>query len=379
MKTKINFLILLLVINTSILYSQTTPKFQWVKGGGSQGSATNSGLMESCKWMGTDSRGNIYGMSSVFYNNIQIDTSIRPIGFGNDDFAVFSYRCDGSMRWVRYFGNDANDVPIGMFTDNEGNNFITGQVVAASLYLDTHFGDSIIPYGTTNIPAVFVAKLDSNGHTTWLTFGPLATSVSNVYNYLSVQPDNQGNVCVLTQFNGAITWDSFTIPEQGYYVLKFDKNNGYLLGVTKLDFNANSNFSSKKLNYSIDKSNSIYLNYTFSDTINIGGTVYPPSLYYKYFIAKFSSNGSNLWSRVFGEDIVPPDYMQIRNGNILCVNNNIYISGIAQNGSVFLGDSIHNLYPGQYSQFPVLLKLNGITGNLISKNIIYSTLFTILR
>ena len=218
MKTKINLLIFFLALTTTLLQSQTTPKFQWVKGGGSQGVASNSSLKESCKWMGTDAHGNIYGMSSLFNMNIQIDTSFRPYGFGYDDFAVFSYRCDGSMRWVRYFGSFPNDIPVGMFIDNMGNSYIAGHVSICDLG-DAYLGDSIIPQTFTKSKSAFVAKLDSNGHTLWVNYpGPDMPVVPAIATLLHSQPDNQGNLCVLAMFSGAATggWTSRNNPLDAY-------------------------------------------------------------------------------------------------------------------------------------------------------------------
>ena len=236
----------LIAISAAWVHSQTTPKFHWVTGGGSQSSCTNSNLLESCRWIGTDARGNIYGASSVFNLNIQIDTSVRPHGFGYDDFAVFSYSCNGSFRWARYFGNAYNDEPNGMFTDMNGNSYLAGRVWGDEMAPFNHYGDtSITQVGSTLIPAQIITKIDSSGHTVWISFG--AMSATTGYFLISVQPDNQGNVCVLARFFGAITWGSFNIPGKGYYVLKFSPTNGNLIDVITLDYKSNYGHSGKSI------------------------------------------------------------------------------------------------------------------------------------
>ena len=48
--------LLFLLFNSTILFSQT-PKWQWVKGGGSNMSCNLTDNMESCKWLGVDGNG----------------------------------------------------------------------------------------------------------------------------------------------------------------------------------------------------------------------------------------------------------------------------------------------------------------------------------
>ena len=123
MNNKITFkrliiIVLFLLLNTTILFSQS-PKWQWVRGGGSNMSCNLTDNMESCKWLGVDGNGNVYGMSALGGGFTHIDTS-QFSGYGYDDFAVFSYKCDGTFRWVRYYGSSDNDIPWGLTVDNIG-------------------------------------------------------------------------------------------------------------------------------------------------------------------------------------------------------------------------------------------------------------------
>jgi hypothetical protein len=379
MKTKQYFLTIALILITSIIHSQT-PQFQWTKAGGSQGSATNSGLMESCKWLSTDAHGNIYGMSSIFDYGIKIDTSIKSTGFGNDDFGVFSYRCDGSLRWVRYFGNSYNDYPVGMFTDNNGNSFFAG-IVAGNQYAPLyHYGDSsITQQGITPISPFIVAKLDSNGHTAWISFGPSAPNVA--YNFVSVQPDNQGNICVLTQFYSAAIWGAYTIPGKGYYVLKFDKSNGILLGFTKLDYNESSGHSYNNINFAIDSDNNYYftdiLNYP--DTLIVGSysIIHNNDSIFTTVLIKFFTTGNLSWYKIVNGNFLAGYKDQFINGLPLILGNYVYIFGAAQNNVNFFGNVINNtnvFAPYIYSPFVARFKKDN--GNFVSLKHIYNRVLT---
>ncbi|MFZ4739755.1 MAG: T9SS type A sorting domain-containing protein [Bacteroidales bacterium] len=371
MKTKQILITLLLFIST-FLYAQT-PKFQWVKGGGSAGSATNSGLMESCKWIGTDAKGNIYGMSSIFDVGIHIDTSLHTNGFGLDDFAVFSYRCDGSLRWVKYFGSSSNDAPIGMFSDSDGNIFVVGQVVP-QLYADTHYGDTVFPAGTTGITNVFIAKLDSNGHTTWLRFPPVSAFPMGGA-FLSIQPDNQGNVSLLAKLNGAGTWGTFTIPSKGYYVVKFDKSNGNVIGLTKLDFNYKG-VSLLGDNLTIDTDNSIYLNCGLGhpDTLLVGNNIITceNDSVQTFTIIKFLPTGSVSWYKPIKCNGLAGQWKSITSKPII-KGSYVYLSGDANNNINFLGGIINNPFINySFIKVPLVICLRKDNGNFVSLNHVYN-------
>ncbi|MEI6823665.1 MAG: T9SS type A sorting domain-containing protein [Bacteroidota bacterium] len=362
--------VLFLLLNSTFLFSQT-PQWQWVRGGGSDLNCNSTGNIESCKWLGTDANGNIYGMSALGSGTSQIGTSSMN-GYGYDDFAVFSYKCDGTFRWVRYFGSGGNDLSGGLAVDNSGNVFVSGEV-GVTQYSDAHFGDSIIPATTTMDKGNFIAKLDSNGNIVWLNLpGPIFQN-AGVY-FLQMGTDNFGNICELAWFLDPTNWNGFSIPAKGYYVLKFGKNNGNLLNVTKLDFNSTDNFGCDLLDFKIDNNNNYYLNNVFTDTVYIGGIMFLPgssSLPDKYFIAKFDSNGNNLWKDVFGGAYLTPDYVGMRNG-LLCYDNNIYLTGFCNNGSVFYGDTIYSTISNQYPKISIIAKISGNDGSVLHINHISS-------
>jgi len=374
MKTK-QILIALLLFTSSFLYAQT-PKFQWVKGGGSAGSATNSGLMESCKWLGTDAHGNIYGLSSIFDVGIHIDTSLHTNGFGNDDFAVFSYRCDGSLRWVRYFGSITNDTPIGLYTDNEGNSFVAGHVPVNN-YGNSYFGDSTILQTTTMKKSAFIAKIDSNGHTSWLSMPePAFQTVQAFASLRAMKPDNQGNLCAFTTFEKTTIWGTFTIPEKGYYVVKFDKSNGNVIGVTKLDYKGSAGHSSTNMQFEIDSDNSYYLIDALNhpDTLFVGNNVLTcenDSILITS-ISKFLPTGNLSWI-----NYIKTNYYTYQSKSfilrVIIKDDYVYIPGLANNNVNFFGSIINNPFINySYIKVPLLIRLRKDNGNYVSLNHVYN-------
>jgi PKD repeat protein len=365
------------MLSYQILLAQT-PQWQWVKGGGSQSNSTNQGLIENSKWIGIDARSNIYSMSSVFDYGIKIDTSEKTLGFGYDDFAVFSYRCDGSLRWVRYFGNSSNDIPSGLFTDVDGNSFVAGWVVGNQYNLINHYGDSTrVQSGDTLIPAGIIAKLDSNGHTVWISFGALSPTAG--YDMVGVQPDNQGNICLLAHFTGAMNWGAFVIPSKGYYVLKFNKNNGVIIGVTKLDYrNGTGHNAVLSFNFSMDSDNSYYVtDYIYhSDSIIVGNTIIrcENDSVYKYSLTKFNANGSVAWYKILGGN----NFTCTRNsisGKAVIKGDYVYMIGSSQNNVSFYGTIVTNPYQLYYYlvETPLIARFRKDNGNFVSLKNIYNT------
>ncbi len=372
MKKTILFILFSLLITT--IHSQT-PSWQWIKSGGS-GGYSSSGFKESCKYVKTDNFGNIYGISLLYSSGIVIDTIQKSQGFGYDDFCVFSYRCNGDFRWARFFGCSMGyDYPGGIAVDGMGNVYVAGNVGVGS-YGDGHFGDSIIPQTSTMSKSAFVAKIDSTGHTEWLNMpGP---AFDNVGEYLlHVELDNQGNINVLTWFASNTIWNTFNVPERGHYIMKFNKDNGALMGITKLEFKLSnvSPIGRESLFFTIDNDNSIYLMSDVVDTVVVGtdtiSTNYPssPSIY-KTLLVKFSPNGAKMWHTVVSGTIgsTLDNYKQIY-GKPLIYGDYVYIGGQTQSypGSTFFGTAIHNPIASQPTNYTKLIsRFNKHNGNFIS-------------
>jgi len=371
MKTK-QILIALLLFTSTFLSAQT-PKFQWVKGGGSQSDGWSSTTMESCKWLGTDARGNVYGMSSIFNSSIQIDTSIITAGWGYDDFAVFSYRCDGSLRWIRYYGSTSMDYTGGLTVDQDGNVFVSG-FVAISSYTDGHYGDTTVLANPYMNRGTFVAKLDSNGKTTWLSFlDPPTASPGNWV--LQMEADNQGNQCVLIKFTTPGMWGNYTIPHKGYYVIKVDKTNGNTMNVTKLEFNATDNFPSDVLYMNVDEMNNYYLNAQVGDTVFIGNNIatainFPDGIFNSLLI-KYSSSGTLQWYKELGGNALAHSDKKLRSKPII-KNNKVYLTGYTYNNINVYGIIVNNPYLSfPTNEIPFVVCFDKTNGNFINLNYLY--------
>lgn len=379
MKKILSITILSIIVLTS---TAQQPYWQWIKSGGSAGSST-WGLKESCRDICTDARGNIYGISSIFSFWQVVDTVQKPQGFGYEDFCVFSYRCDGSFRWVRFFGSPGIDYPAGIRVDDAGNVYVSGGV-SVGQYGDAHFGDTIIPQTTSLQKGYFAAKLDSSGHTQWLSLpGPDFTTT--MIFLLRTETDNQGNLCVLSYFHDSITWNSIFVPSRGHYITKFDKTNGDVISIDKLEFNFINNIGRDYLFFSIDTDNSIYMMSAVADTIILGNdTVIYNDTIYQFLLIKYSPSGNKIWHTKI-EGIFNTDSFKFIWGKPLIEGDYLYIGGQTHSfpGSNFFGVPIINPIASNSNKITkIFARFNKNNGDFISvinlknKNNIFETPLT---
>jgi hypothetical protein len=95
-------LIIMLLFLTTSSYSQT---FKWGKKGGS---SSNPFFKEQVYSMAVDNQNNIYCLSTVGKNNLNIDGNPKQY-YGSDvfdynDIALSSFACDGTYRWSKIIG-----------------------------------------------------------------------------------------------------------------------------------------------------------------------------------------------------------------------------------------------------------------------------------
>ncbi len=357
----------LLLISLALSGFSQSHTWQWVRGGGSKGAPVSSNLEEDCHWLGTDQAGNIYGMSMIFYSSIQIDTSYMAYGFGFDDFAVFSYTCEGNFRWARYFGGAVLDLAWCMCTDKDGNTYVGGGVVP---YMNspTHYGDSTCPAGTPGVTAKILMKLDSAGHTIWINFIP-ATAPLNLA-FCDARQDSYGNICILGGTDYPGTWGSFTFPSRGFYVLKFDRDDGNLFEVTKLDLVGRIHGPV----FSLDADNNYYICWAmgYQDTVAVGNDTLAPGKNDNLGgLAKFDTAGTVQWLQyACGDNSLHQGKFMY--GRPALKGDNVFLPGEAQDSVSFFGTVVTN--PNgviQWVPVPLVASFRQDNGNFIRLKQLY--------
>ncbi len=357
-------LIFITILSIIVLASSAqTPYWQWIKSGGSALGP------ESCMDICTDAHGNVYGISYILGNGIVVDTVQKPQGIGLDDFCVFSYRCDGSFRWVRFFGCTYSDYLAGIEVDDVGSVFVVGHV-GVTQYSDAHFGDSIIPQTTLIAKSAFCAKLDSTGHTEWINQPGPNFGNPGVW-FLRTETDNQGNICVLSCFSDTITWNSHFVPGRGHYITNFDRTNGDVISIVELECKWVNHIGREDFFFSMDTDNSIYIMSGVSDTIFIGNdTIIENDSIRNSLIAKFNPSGQNVWnSEVKGVSSSTTNYYKQVWGKPLIFHNYFYIGGQTQSypGSNFFGVPVINpIADAPTNRTKIIARFNKFTGDFVS-------------
>lgn len=115
----------------------------WIKQFGSTGD-------EDILWSAIDNTGCVYITGST--TGI-LDNKNR----GKEDVFVIKYNTEGEMEWIRQFGTDSTDIARGIFADNKGFLYITGNTSGK-------FGES--PSGKSDC---FLMKLDTRGNLLYIS------------------------------------------------------------------------------------------------------------------------------------------------------------------------------------------------------------------
>jgi Secretion system C-terminal sorting domain len=358
MKVKLIFILALLCTVCNRIKSQNLNS-QWIKSGG--GAQTQSGTFwEGCRSLAFDSKGNIYSTSAVGQGSI-IDTS-NHAGKGYDDIAIFSYNCQGQLRWVRYITAGQPNRVAGLVIDNNDNIFVCGETFVGA---DTLYNATIIDT-TFNITGSFlkseiIVKLDTAGNRKGIYFpNPTNHPTFRIDNFFI---DKNGNFVIIGFPYTNDNWGTNIFIQGQNYMLNIDKNTMSVSKIIKLDFDG---IIGVEINYDKDE-NSFYLygNATpFNKKLVIGSNFIDSTTNsLEIVILKFDSIGIVKW---FKNNIAN------NNGRIIAIKGApIVYNGIAyvslnggNEGTWFLTDTLKNLMGTQPNAFYIgaVGALNAATG-----------------
>ncbi|MCF8295523.1 MAG: T9SS type A sorting domain-containing protein [Bacteroidales bacterium] len=369
------FFFLLFSINS---FSQA-PQWQWVKIGGSMGSPFNDEWKESTREIVTDSHGNIYGISNIGNFYVVLDSINYLNGPGYDDFCLYSYTCNGEFRWVRFFSSSMPDYGGDVAIDSHDNIFITGRL-SFGQNSESQVGDTIILQDPNYLKVNFIAKIDTTGHTDWVSIpGPQFLAGFPSVRYLQVEVDNQNNPIVLARIQDSCTYEGYSIPVKGQYLLKFDSSTGNLLDVNRLEVRMMTmSGTDYSFYFKIDSvDNNIYYMGEVADSTEIGEDTVLNNVGISQvttLLARFSPNGEHIWHTVVS-GIWGTESMQMIFGKPAILGNSIYISGFTQAfaNSNILGVPVTNIIGGGIIWTRIFAKFNKSTGEIQSALNLHST------
>ncbi len=143
----------------------------------------------------------------------------------------------------------------------------------------------------------FIAKLNSSGHTIWISFpGPV---VNNDWaTPIRMEADNHGNPVVLTWFSDSTTWNGHHVNGRGHYLVKFNKIDGSLMDIVELSYKHTINSPIYDGTYfNLDENNNCYVMSVVYDSIIVGNTdtVFLLPNHLASLLLKFDVNGLPIW------------------------------------------------------------------------------------
>ncbi len=368
----LKYILMVMIMINSINIVGQTPQWQWFKLGGGSGSIHSNLLDQQIKQIGTDARGNIYGISPVTSFMVTIDTMQPQSGFGYDDFVVFSLNCKGKLRWLKKFGTSGEDRPGGITVDNAGNVYVSGSV-GTNIYCDAHYADSVIPANNYMLKSYFLEKLDSSGNVIYLSMPEPQVANSSAIP-IRMESDNKGTPTVLTWFSDSTTWNGHHVAGRGHYIVKFNKADGSLDDIIELDFKFNNGaINYNGIFYTIDSENNIYINSNvLTDSLFIGNDTIPLIIdsLGATFIAKFNFNGNIIWhTDIISYNIM--DSTQYIIGKPVICGGKVFITGntYSTQSSNFLGIPVNNnIASNSYVTSEIIVSFNKNDGSFVNMN-----------
>jgi len=339
--------------------------WQWGKRGGSidQLDTTGGDRQEEVYSIVTDSQKNIYTLSYVGKNNLNIDGNVKT-NFGDDttksDIALSSFACDGTYRWSKIIGGGGFDKVNSLQIDAQDNIYIAGKFGGCQdpNYPPRIDSDVILNQSPQDCSVIFIAKYNSSGVLQWFKRPQPAgvNSIQGVSQTFSkgLSTDSAGNSYWLTWLapgsycNGAF---NPTLSGSNFYVLKYDSNGNFVSGM----------YLDMQLTYYAFLNLQFYRNpyngyYYFSSTKGDSGDsaiVAGQNVTHAAFLWSFNDQGQFQWLKESSSVNV---YNTLFWYNYAFdPQNNIYIGGYitGANYENFLG-----LSPSQFNNPPFVMKLN---------------------
>jgi len=261
------------------------------------------------KWLWASKAGGYYGGS---FTGLVIDNNGNC--YVTSNVVVAKLDANGNWLWTRYTeGSNINDIVI----DNDGNSYIVGD------FYDTINFDS---YSLTSsgFNDIFVAKVDANGKWLWAkkTGGIDRESGSGI------AIDDFKNCYVTGHFNGIVSFGSQTLKSSSdfnIFVAKMDEN-GKWLWASKVDGSEERYVK----DIAIDNNGNCFVVGEFEKTIIFGSTYLISTGEYDIFVAKMDENGKWLWATNAGGG-----YRDFGNGIALDSYGNSYVVGKFEKRAIF--------------------------------------------
>ncbi len=248
-------------------------------------------------------------LSVNYYLNNNSD--LKNAGFNNyqayNHFIFYGHQQEGrngntgnSEEWRRQLGTYTFDISRGVAVDKAGNSYITGGTYGALGRRNNEGTDD-----------VYIAKYDRYGNAVWIRqFGTSRDERS-----FAVSVDMNGNIYITGKVNKSIA-PADGPDDNDAFVARYN-GRGNLLWYRELGTTPKND---EAFSVSVDNTGNVYI--VGQTNSNLDGSVRPAIENFDAWVAKYDSNGNQVWLRQFGGI----DY-DIATSVAADGNGNIYIAG----------------------------------------------------
>jgi len=266
----------------------------------------------------TDANGNSY-ITGWYQNTVNFGPDTLT-SVGGYDFYLAKYDAAGTCLWAQGTGSAMNDIGYGVVADALGNIYVTGT------YWNT------VVFGSTALTAsggsdIFVAKYNSSGVCQWA-----ATGGAPVFNEQgqAIALDASGDVIINGYFMGTATFGTTTFASYGssdVFTAKINSSGAWQWAVQGGSPNGDNGYG-----VSCDANNNIYITGYFRSTATFGSQTITTSGMEDIYIVKYNSAGVCQWAQKAGG--VDDDH---GNGIVSDAGGNVYLTGWFTSGTMSFG------------------------------------------
>jgi hypothetical protein len=205
---------------------------------------------------------------------------------GGTDVFLAKYAAAGAHLWTKRLGGSSGDTPTGLAIDDSGTMVLTGYFQGTANF----GGGSLASAGGTD---VFLAKYSAAGAHLWSKrLGGTTDDHSS-----AVAVDGAGNVVVTGYFTGTADFGGGPLTSAGGTDIFLAKYSAAGTHLWSQRFGSSSTYGDVDNGLAVDSTGNVVLTGAILGSVTFGGPTLVMTNNYDIFVAKFSGDGTHLWSK----------------------------------------------------------------------------------
>jgi hypothetical protein len=320
------------------------PVWQWLRAGGTVGSAGKDATPDVVKDITADKWGNLYVLTEISGNNQYLNKLKLQKAPVNADrtICIACFNCGGLLQWYKMISGSAEARAVAIKTDTLGGVYIFGNLSCSVAEQPNKIGKGYV-YSASGIDTaflplcsktMFLLKTDTGGYFQWLRFPTPGTATNSVARDMYVTEN--GTATLLAEITDYGHTVSATVSKAGVSVLLHVDVDGNLTKTERPKLFSN-NTEAAHLHLTHDeKRKRSYFGGFFPETngTSVSGTIGKlPSC----FLICINDSGRTLWSATGTEEGA---FAKLSGRPAIDRSGNIYVTGTSKKGFNFNGNYI---------------------------------------